>query len=198
MTNEKLFQVRWDSKGFPYIISVDLLERINDVAELTTSPKGVMPKVYVDDCYLCRWTPSGKSVIIDEFDTEEEAEEAWNDYQYEYYINSTEAMSDFWCFDDALAHISDVMGISIECAKSLVHHHDILCDAMAKREAEILMRNYHKALANANGMDTKALRRAYNHAHWPNCQMYGGCGTDDRTLDVIKYYTEDFRKLIDR
>lgn len=192
--NETIFLVNYDTKGYPYIVTTTLAARIREAAELTTSPKGVMTKVYVDGQDLCRWTPSGKSIVIQSYDSEEEAEEAWLEHQYQDYIDSEAAIEDHYSRWDAIVTIADEMETSTDVVESLLHHHDILCQAFSKRKAEEIMRAYYKAKAKANGQMTKALRRAIDRAKYPNCQMFGEGGTSDRDLDVEAYYTEEFKK----
>lgn len=193
--NQTMYILHFDEKGYPYITMSTLEYRVRESASETTSPRGVMNKVFVEGCEMRRWTPDGRSVLLDSFDSEEEAEQEWLEYTYEHdYSNDERFWDDYFCYESAVAAAADIMELDVKVVESIMHHHEIYRQAESKRVAERLMARVEKLEAAANDRMTKNLRRAVYDCMWPRCYMYGtNAPGDNARLDVEHYFTESFR-----
>ena len=195
--NSYVFTVLYDIKGFPYIEKNLLYDRVKESAIETTSPRGVMPKTFVDGCKLCVWTANGKLEVLQTFPTEVEARKEWLDqtYVYDYLLT---VFNDFETVEKAIADIAETMRLKEDVVKSLLRHHELYRQIESKKKANQIMVRYYRAKKNANGKMTKELSRAMNDARYPFYHMYGTTAPNDSPLlDPAKYYTEEFLKEIE-
>lgn len=114
-TTKKIEEGKWT-------IEENTLERrVRDSAEETTSPRGVMPKLFVEGCELRYWQPNGRSRVVDEFDTEEEADAEWLNRIYNSdYMEGEWCWHDFDTMEDAIRDIADAECVSIEEAQKMI------------------------------------------------------------------------------
>lgn len=197
--NQKVFTVNYDMKGFPYITTDILAHRVEESAELTTSPNGVTTKLFVNsDNELRQWCANGRSLLIQSFDNHEDARQEWLMRTYTYdYINSVLWAYDYITYDNALLEISDKMELDEDVVKSLLRHHELYREMEAKKRAAFIMYRYYKAVENSKGIITKKVVQATNGALYPFCYMYGRSDPyGSPKLDVKKYYTEKFKEDI--
>jgi hypothetical protein len=69
-----------------------MYDHVRESAEETTSPRGVMPKLFVEEVdngeaivyELRQWQPNGRARTVDTFDTEEQAQDEWYTRTYNY------------------------------------------------------------------------------------------------------------------
>lgn len=196
---QKIFTVNYDVKGFPYITTDILAHRVEESAELTTSPNGVMPKLFInDDNELRYWGVKGISHLIQSFGNYEEARQEWLKRTYEYdYVNSPIYCYDFVYLSDAIRTISEKMELDEDVVKSLLRHHELYREIEAKKRAAFIMNRYYKAIENSKGILTKKVVQATNSALYPFCYMYGRSDPyNSPRLDVEKYYIEKFKEDI--
>lgn len=194
--NSYVFTVLYDIKGFPYIEKNLLSDRIRESAIETTSPRGVMPKTFVDGCRLCTWRVDGKLDVLQTFPSEIEARKEWLDltYVYDYLLT---VFNDFETIEKAVADIAETMELKEDVVKSLLRHHELYRQIESKKKANQIMVRYYRAKKNANGKMTKELAHAVNDARYPIYRMYGMHSPNDGPrLDPAKYYKEEFLKEI--
>lgn len=194
--NSYVFTVLYDIKGFPYIEKNLLYDRIRESATETTSPRGVMPKTFVDGCRLCTWRVDGNLEVIQTFPSEVEARKEWLDqtYVYDYLLT---VFNDFETIEKAIADIAETMKLKEDVVKSLLKHHELYRQIESKKKANQIMVRYYRAKKNANGKSTRELSRAEFDARYPLYHMYGTTDpTGSPRLDPVKYYTEEFLKEI--
>ena len=197
--NQKVFTVNYDVKGFPYITTDILAHRVEESAELTTSPNGVTPKLFVNsNNELRQWCANGRSLLIQSFDSYEEARQEWLMRTYTYdYCNSELWNFDYFTYDDAVRAISEVLGISCVTVLSLLKHHELYRQLESKIVARNIMNRFYTVRDNADGRLTKKLKQVMNAALYPSFYMYGrSYPYDVQCLDVKKYYTEKFKEDI--
>ena len=198
--SQTVFILHFDEKGFPFVTTDTLENRVRESAEETTSPRGVEPKLFVDGTDLKYWMPNGRARLVDTYETEEEAHQEWLERTYEYdYLNHDGFNDDYDTMDDLLQNAADIMEIDVEVVKSIMHHHELYRQGESKRRAERMMALLEKAKKDANGQLTKKLEKAVDACR-SNGYMYG---TYDRwggnaELDTQKYYTEEFRQDLER
>ena len=77
-----VYILRFDEKGYPFIETDTLEHRVAMSAEETTSPRGVMSKLFTEGKQLKYWMPNGRARIVDEYETEEEASQEWLERTY--------------------------------------------------------------------------------------------------------------------
>ena len=194
--NSIVFTVLYDIKGFPYIEKNLLSDRIRESATVTTSPRGVMPKTFVDGCRLCTWRVDGKLDVLQTFPSEVEARKEWLDqtYVYDYLLT---IFNDFETVEKAITDIAETMRLKEDVVKSLLRLHELYRQIESKKKANQIMVRYYRAKKNANGKSTKELSQAKFDACYPFYHMYGT--TDpfgSPRLDPVKYYKEEFLKEI--
>lgn len=195
--NQEMFTINYDVKGFPFITKDILANRVEESAELTTSPNGVMTKVYINrDNQLKYWGANGRSYLIKSFDNYKDARQAWLEYTFIHdYCNSELWPSDRFSFEDAVIAISEKLRLSEATVLSLLKHHELYRQLESKIAARKIMERFYTTRENADGRLTKKLAKAMNAALYPCCYMYGrSCPYDGQRLDVEDYFTEDFRK----
>lgn len=195
--NQEIFTVNYDVKGFPFITKDILAHRVEESAELTTSPNGVTTKLFVNcDNELRYWGTNGRSYFIQHFDNYQDAHQAWIERTYiiDYY-NSELWPYDYFSYEDAVSVISAKLELSITTVLSLLKHHELYRQLESKITARKIMKRFYTARDNAQGRLTKKLRQAMNAALYPCCYMYGHpYPCDVQRLDVEDYLTEDFRQ----
>ena len=194
---QDVFTVNFDFKEFPFITKDILAHRVEESAELTTSPVGVMTKIFVNqDNELCRWGADGKSHVIEKFEDYADARQAWlKRIYFSYYCESDMWKYDFPTFEDAAYAISMELDLAYDTVLSLLKHHELYRQIESKIVARRIMKRFYIARDNANGKKTKSLRRAMNDAMYPCYSMFGrSLPQNSQRLDVEDYYTEDFRK----
>lgn len=195
--NSYVFTVLYDIKGFPYIEKNLLYDRVKESAEETTSPRGVMPKKFVDGCRLCTWRNDGKLEVLQIFSSEVEARKEWLDQTYAYDYQLT-CFNDFEKIEQAFAYIAETMGLRVDVVISLIRHHELYRQIESKKKANQIMARYYRAKKNANGKNTKELSRSKYDARYPFYRMYGTTNpTGAPLLDPVKYYTEEFLNEIE-
>lgn len=197
--NQKVFTINYDVKGFPYITTDILAHRVEESAELTTSPKGVTTKLFVNSNNELRyWNANGSSTLIQSFDSFEEARQEWLMRTYTYdYINNNLWYDDYITYDNALLEICKRMELDEDVVESLLRHHELYREIEAKKRAAFIMARYYKAIENSKGILTKKVVQATNGALYPSCYMYGRSDPyGSPKLDVKKYYTEQFKEDI--
>lgn len=195
--NSYVFTVLYDIKGFPYIEKNLLSDRIRESATKTTSPRGVMPKTFVDGNRLCTWKVDGKLEVLQTFPSEVEARKEWLDqtYVYDYLLT---VFNDFETIENAITDIAETMQLKEDVVKSLLRHHELYRQIESKKKATQIMVRYYRAKNNTNGKMTKELSSAINDARYPIYRMYGMHSPNDGPrLDPAKYYTEEFLKEIE-
>lgn len=195
--NSYVFTVLYDIKGFPYIEKNLLSDRIRESATETTSPRGVMPKTFVDGCRLYTWRADGKLDVLQTFPSEVEARKEWLDqtYVYDYLLT---VFNDFDTIEQAIIDIAETMKLKEDVVKSLLRHHELYRQIESKKKANQIMVRYYRAKKNANGKMTKELSRAINDARYPFYRMYGKIAPNESPLlDPSKYYTKEFLKEIE-
>lgn len=193
--NTTVYTVLYDCKGYPYIEKNILADRIREFAEETTSPRGVMPKLFVEDNELRLWHCNGRSSLVMECESEEEANQEWLERTYECdYLEN--CYNDFDTPEEAVADIAERMELDEEVVKSLLRFHEKYRIAESKRKAHAIMKRVERAKENAkrSGVETtKELRRAISDAKFPCYYMWGRTlPFDSPSLDVKSYYTEEF------
>ena len=198
--NKVVYTLLIDCKGYPYIEANNLAYRIAEAAEETTSPRGVEPKMFVDGCSLKQWGRNGRAVTIQEFATEEEAQNEWLErtYQYDYLPN---CYNDYDCLPDAVAAIAEQFGIDTNVAESLLVWHAQYRDIEARKRAAMIEARVAKAEADAakSGKTmTKNLYHAIMAAKFPSCYMYGRTAPyGSPRLKVEMHYNKEFKNKID-
>ena len=198
--SKTVFILHFDKKGFPFVTTDTLENRVSESAEETTSPRGVEPKLFVEGTDLKYWEIGGHARLVESFDTKEEAEQEWLERTYEYdYLNSSNYSDDYDTEEDALQAAAEMMEVSREVLDSIMHHHELYRQAESKRRAERMMASLKKAKENANGKLTKKLEQAVD-ACSSNGYMYGSSDhwSGNAELDTQKYYTEEFIRELNR
>lgn len=105
--NKTMFKL--DSENM-IIITKSLKNLVRESAEKTTSPRGVEPKLHIeerDGMYQLRmWGPYGQgNTLVDEYETEEEAQTEWMNRTYEDdFVNSDEYCNWFETEDEAISN----------------------------------------------------------------------------------------------
>lgn len=195
--NQSIFTINYDVKGFPFITKDILANRVEESAELTTSPYGVTTKLFVNcNNDLKYWGANGRSYLIQSYDNYDEARQAWLEKTYiNDYSNSELWRFDYFTYDDAKYAISEELGISCGTVRSLLEHHELYRQMESKLTARKIMKRFYTARENDDGRLTKKLRQAMNAALYPRCCMYGRndpCSSP--RLDVELYFTEKFQE----
>ena len=113
--SKTVFILHFDKKGFPFVTTDTLENRVSESAEETTSPRGVEPKLFVEGTDLKYWEIGGHARLVESFDTKEEAEQEWLERTYEYdYLNSSNYSDDYDTEEDALQAAAEMMEVSRE------------------------------------------------------------------------------------
>jgi len=177
-----VYTIDTDNKGFFYIEKNDIKDRIREAAEETTSPRGVMPKLFVEEdeengtFNLMYW--SGQNAVVeDTFDTEEEALEEWYEREYNYdYLESEKSCCDYDSFEDAVEAIAENMEISYNVAFSILKHYELAQKIFSSKESEKRLSFIKKEINKANelGHSTKMLQKAYNKVWLHDFERYNG------------------------
>lgn len=195
--NQSIFTINYDVKGFPFITKDILANRVEESAELTTSPNGVMTKFFVNyDNELRKWGANGRSYLIQSFDNYKDARQAWLEEVFIHdYSNSELWLFDHFSYEKAVCAISEELEISCDTVLSLLKHHELYRQLESKIAARKIMKRFYTARENADGRLTKKLEQAMNAALYPCCYMYGRTYPyDGQRLDIEDYLTDDFRK----
>ena len=195
----KPYVVSIDKKGYYYIDNnCTYSDLMGMVAEETTSPRGVEPKLQVGgndgDYFLFCWQPGGKRMTLDHFSTKEEAELEWLNRTYLfdfigsdlYHVTHDDKL-------DAIEQIAIGLEISIETTKSLLKWHNKLQSLYAEQERRRMFGFLEKAMKDAQGKPTKKLKQAVNYFRF-NVPMWG----NDYNLMVKVPYNDAELELYDK
>jgi hypothetical protein len=156
-----------------------------------------MPKFFQEGKQLKRWHPNGRAVVVDEFETEEEASQEWLERTYESDYQTRDGFfDDYEDMEEMYRNAADIMELDVEVVKSIMHHHDIIWREMSRRKAEERMEKVNQVIANARGQITKALRRALDAVEYGHDYMWGS--SNNRELCTKEYYTKEFIETIER
>lgn len=110
--NQAVYKLHVEEDGGMWIEKSTLAEVVRLSAEETTSPRGVEPKLHIeernDGWELRTWEIGGRSLLVEWFETEEEAERRWLELTYEYdYLESDECCQWWSSEDEAIAYYLD-------------------------------------------------------------------------------------------
>ena len=200
--NQKPYVVCGDLKGYMFIDNSRTYEELmKEVAEETTSPRGVESKLQIGVCdvdgetcyFLFKWLPNGdKRESLQLYHTYERALQEWCNAIYEYdFLYDELAYYTFDTYEGAVECIADVLEISQETALSQIKWHKKLQSLYIERERKSKIGFLKRSLQNANGKPTKALRQAIRNCE-DSVQMWG----NDYILRVpIQYSKEDLDML---
>lgn len=181
--SKKPYVVCEDLKGYMFIDNSRTYEELmKEVAEQTTSPRGVESKLQIGECevdgetcyYLFKWLPNGdKRESSRTYYTYEEAKKDWLNAIYEYDFLYNELA--YYTFDDysqAVECIADILEISLKTASSQIKWHKKLQFLYSERERKSKIGFLKRSLQNANSKPTKALKQAISNCE-DSVQMWG-------------------------
>lgn len=111
--NQAVYKLHVEEDGGMWIEKSTLAEVVRLSAEETTSPRGVEPKLHIeernDGWELRMWEIGGRSSLVEWCETEEEAERRWLELTYEYDYLNDDLYYQFWdSVGEAIAGYLDV------------------------------------------------------------------------------------------
>lgn len=192
--NERVYRVDYDSKGFPYVRELTLYEVVRDEAEETTSPRGVMTKLFYEEedgqWVMKTWRAGGYAERLGTYQTEEDARQAWFEATWEHdYLVSDAELNDFYNMTEVYDAVAERMELPVSVAADLIRWGEKARELVARHRAKELERDYARAKANAGGQETKALRKVRSDAQWGGVIFY-----NDVRVEARPYYSDAFRE----
>lgn len=189
--NANIYIPLLDKKGYPWVKKEPLSARVLETADIISTPLGINCRTQIQQKdgkhRVIRWDDKGTCDVIGEYDTDEEATQAWletiykNDFQ-----DSEEVFTTFYTKDEAIVTLSGCLGLKPDVVESMVHHHELYADIEAQRTARDLMEEYNLHVGRNNN---KKLQELYQKIDRNAFYMYGSNHyTENETrLDVQKY-----------
>lgn len=189
--NQDVIRVHYDVKGYPYLETLTLAEAVEEAADDC--------KLFTDGCELRTRTWQGKSELLIEFDSPEEAEAALFEEQYYGYLDSERSLNDFATREEAIKEVAEHMELPEDVAESLIRRNETARRIESRMKAKQLMSAYYRAKEAAQGRVTKALRRARDNARWPQYFQWGlRTPFSSAELTPRDYYTDEFKAEIEK
>lgn len=185
--NQKVYVERIDNKGLPWIEETTLEDVVSKSAELTTNPRGVMPKLYEDEENLMYWEIGYQfPKLIETFETAEECHQEWLERIYErdflesddyYYVHDTK--------EEAIKAISESMELDTEIINSMLKWREVAKKILVNKTITSKISELKKAIENSNGNATKKLQKTYR-----KIKLYRSINYNDGEYIDIEYNNE--------